>query len=134
LSRLFAIEARDILQDNKLNNIYAFSEVHISNNFKGKLRARYTTNAHFARISRLLSFPDKLPEGDFALKVHSINFEIKNSLLYYMPLSKPPRLCILNACTKTLLFIIYNSYHFGFDCTYDKLCGFCIPRLTKKVL
>ena len=108
--------------------------MHVSNNFKGKLHARYTIDAHFARISRLLGFPDKLFKGDFALKVYNINFEIKNGLLYYMLLFKPLHLCIPNACIKTLLFIIYNSYYFGFNCTYNKLCSFCIPRLTKKVL
>jgi hypothetical protein len=30
--------------------------------------------------------------------------------------------------------MVYNKQHFGFDCTYDELRGFYIPRLTKKVL
>jgi hypothetical protein len=89
---------------------------------------------HFTYILCLLSFLDKALNGDFSLTIYSINFNIKNSLLYYKLLSSAPYLCIFNICIKTLLFIVCNKNYFSFNCIYDKLYSFCILRLTKKVL
>jgi len=108
--------------------------LNISDKFKTKLRAGYTRDPHFACILRLLGFLDRTPDGDFSLIVYNINFNIENGLLYYKPLSGAPRLCIPNACIKTLLFIVHDKNHFSFDYTYNKLCGFCILYLIKKVL
>jgi len=114
--------------------MYAFSELNLSNNFRIMLCDKYIKDLHFACILRLISFLNKLSDSNFALKVYNINFKIENGLLYYILLFKPLHLYILNIYIKTLLFIVYNSYYFGFNCTYNKLYSFCIPCLTKKVL
>jgi hypothetical protein len=134
LSRLTALESRDVSYDNELDNVYAFSELSVSDEFRTELRDGYIKDPHFARVLRLLGFPESVPEGDFSPKVHGVNFEIKGGLLYHIPLSGAPRLCIPHACTKTLLSMVHDNQHFGFNRTYDELRGFCIPRLTKKVL
>jgi hypothetical protein len=105
LSQLSTIEARDVSQDNKLDNVYAFSELSVSEEFKIKLRDRYAGDSHFACVLRLLRF-DLAPDSDFLLKVYSVNFDIRDSLL---------RLCIFNLYIKTLLFIVYNKHYFGFN-------------------
>jgi hypothetical protein len=114
LSQLSTIEARDVSQDNKLDNVYAFSELSVSEEFKIKLRDRYAGDSHFACVLRLLRF-DLAPDSDFLLKVYSVNFDIRDSLLYYNPLSGALRLCIFNLYIKTLLFIVYNKHYFGFN-------------------
>jgi hypothetical protein len=134
LSRLTALEASDVTNDNELDNVYAFSELNVSDDFRNALRDGYLADPHFARVLRLLGFHDSVPEGDFSPQVHGINFMIKNGLLYHVPLSGAPRLCIPDACTKALLSMVHDNQHFGFDRTYDELRGFCIPRVTKKVL
>jgi hypothetical protein len=114
--------------------VYAFLKLNISNKFKIKLYARYIRDLHFTCILRLLSFLNRALNSDFSLTVYNINFNIKNSLLYYKPLSGAPRLYILNIYIKTLLFIIHDKNYFSFDYTYNKLYSFCILSLTKKVL
>jgi hypothetical protein len=134
LSCLTILEALDVTNDNELDNVYAFSELNVSNDFRNALHDGYLVDPYFAHVLRLLGFHDSVPEGDFSPQVHGINFIIKNGLLYHIPLSSAPRLYILNAYTKALLLIVYDNQYFGFDYTYDELRGFCIPRVTKKVL
>jgi hypothetical protein len=133
LSRLTTVKQRDISQDNELDNIYNFSELYVSDEFKEELRQGYKKDARFARVSRILRFPDDLSTGDFRPKGYGLNFVVGGGLLYYLPYSGPPRLCIPASCTKTLLELVYNQNHFGFDRTYEELRHFYIPRLIKAV-
>ena len=109
-------------------------ELNISNKFKAALCNKYAKNLHFACILRLLSFLNRLSNGNFSLEVYNINFNIRNSLLYYILLFKALCLCIFNIYIKILLFIVYNKNYFGFNYIYNKLCSFCILHLIKKVL
>ena len=94
--------------------MYTFSELSVSKEFKTKLRDSYTKDLYFARILRLLKFNSAF-NSDFLLKVYSINFNIKDNLLYYNLLFSALRLYILNLYTKTLLFIVYNKHYFSFN-------------------
>jgi hypothetical protein len=109
LSYLTALESADVSNDNKLNNVYIFSELNISNDFRNALCSGYLTDPHFARVLQLLGFHDSVPEGDFSPQVYSINFMIKNGLLYHVPLSSAPWLCIPNDYTKALLSIVHDN-------------------------
>jgi hypothetical protein len=56
----------DISNDNKLDNVYTFSELNISEDFRYILYTRYLTDPYFARVLYLLRFYDLVLEGDFS--------------------------------------------------------------------
>jgi len=56
----------DVSNNNKLDNIYIFSKLNISKDFRHALYTRYLMDPYFIYVLRLLGFHDLVLEGDFS--------------------------------------------------------------------
>jgi hypothetical protein len=138
LSRLTAVETKDIADDNTLDNIWMASEAILSEEYRVKFTTGYSQDPHWRRILRLLECDGVLDLVSNKLSLDSkkklgVPFMVRDGLLYHVSAYGAEKLCILDTILKDVLEEAHTSQHFGVERMRQELAGFCIPRLTKKL-